>query len=81
MQRLLVKYGSQISVLSLVAAFAYLIVNPSKSSAVKGGKKRRWALELQSPLEKELLMFFHFKSKEEMISNGNEDALHFFLVL
>ncbi|XP_020107605.1 translocon-associated protein subunit beta [Ananas comosus] len=40
-KRLLAKYGSLVSVLSLVALFIYVLVSPSKSSAAKGSKKRR----------------------------------------
>ncbi|KAE8718468.1 translocon-associated protein subunit beta isoform 2 [Hibiscus syriacus] len=39
--RLLAKYGSQISVISIVALFVYLLVTPSKSSGVKASKKKR----------------------------------------
>ncbi|KAK7311319.1 hypothetical protein RJT34_09374 [Clitoria ternatea] len=39
-KRLLAKYGSLISVVSLVVTFVYLVATPSKSSA-KGGKKKR----------------------------------------
>ncbi|MBA0726403.1 hypothetical protein Golax_002234 [Gossypium laxum] len=39
--RLLAKYGSQISVISIVVLFIYLIVTPSKSSAAKASKKKR----------------------------------------
>ncbi|OMO99346.1 Translocon-associated protein subunit beta [Corchorus olitorius] len=39
--RLLAKYGSQISVVSIVGLFIYLIVTPSKSSAGKASKKKR----------------------------------------
>ncbi|XP_022739951.1 translocon-associated protein subunit beta-like isoform X2 [Durio zibethinus] len=38
--RLLAKYGSQISVISIVVLFIYLIVTPSKSSGAKASKKR-----------------------------------------
>eukprot|EP00268_Persea_americana_P048019 TRINITY_DN503_c0_g1_i1.p1 TRINITY_DN503_c0_g1~~TRINITY_DN503_c0_g1_i1.p1 ORF type:complete len:195 (-),score=39.89 TRINITY_DN503_c0_g1_i1:409-993(-) len=40
-KRLLAKYGSQISVLSIVGLFVYAMLSPSKSSAAKGSKKRR----------------------------------------
>ncbi|XP_016738605.1 translocon-associated protein subunit beta [Gossypium hirsutum] len=40
-KRLLAKYGSQISVISIVVLFIYLIVTPSKSSAAKASKKKR----------------------------------------
>ncbi|CAB4275503.1 unnamed protein product [Prunus armeniaca] len=40
-KRLLAKYGSLISVLSIVVLFVYLVASPSKSGAAKGGKKRR----------------------------------------
>lgn len=40
-KRLLAKYGSLVSVLSLVALFIYVIATPSKSSAAKASKKRR----------------------------------------
>ncbi|OMO85498.1 Translocon-associated protein subunit beta [Corchorus capsularis] len=40
-KRLLAKYGSQISVVSIVGLFIYLIVTPSKSSAGKASKKKR----------------------------------------
>ncbi|GMY13007.1 translocon-associated protein subunit beta [Fagus crenata] len=40
-KRLLGKYGSLISVLSIVFLFVYLIVTPSKSNAAKGSKKKR----------------------------------------
>ncbi|KAE8680866.1 translocon-associated protein subunit beta isoform 2 [Hibiscus syriacus] len=39
--RLLAKYGSQISVISIVALFIYLMVTPSKSSSLKASKKKR----------------------------------------
>ncbi|MBA0781596.1 hypothetical protein Gotri_002505 [Gossypium trilobum] len=39
--RLLANYGSQISVISIVVLFIYLIVTPSKSSAAKASKKKR----------------------------------------
>ncbi|KAJ6949179.1 translocon-associated protein subunit beta-like [Populus alba x Populus x berolinensis] len=39
--KLLVKYGSLISVISVVVLFVYLLVTPSKSGAAKAGKKRR----------------------------------------
>ncbi|MBA0634036.1 hypothetical protein Godav_021963 [Gossypium davidsonii] len=39
--RLLAKYGSQISVISIVVLFIYLILTPSKSSAAKASKKKR----------------------------------------
>ncbi|KAG6741579.1 hypothetical protein POTOM_054844 [Populus tomentosa] len=41
LQKLLAKYGSLISVISIVALFIYLLVTPSKSGAAKGSKKRR----------------------------------------
>ncbi|TXG54924.1 hypothetical protein EZV62_020180 [Acer yangbiense] len=40
-KRLLAKYGSQISVISIVVLFVYLLTSPSKSGATKGSKKRR----------------------------------------
>lgn len=40
-KRLLAKYGSLISVISIVVLFIYLVATPSKSSAAKGGKKKR----------------------------------------
>lgn len=40
-KRLLAKYGSQISVISIVVLFIYLILTPSKSSAAKASKKKR----------------------------------------
>ncbi|XP_002298662.2 uncharacterized protein LOC7461631 isoform X3 [Populus trichocarpa] len=40
-KKLLVKYGSLISVISIVVLFVYLLVTPSKSGAAKSGKKRR----------------------------------------
>ncbi|KAI4348365.1 hypothetical protein L6164_009097 [Bauhinia variegata] len=39
-KRLLAKYGSLISVISIVVLFVYLLVTPSKSSS-KGSKKKR----------------------------------------
>ncbi|ESR60212.1 translocon-associated protein subunit beta [Citrus sinensis] len=39
-KRLLAKYGSQISVISIIVLFVYLITSPSKSAA-KGSKKKR----------------------------------------
>ncbi|KAL1812197.1 hypothetical protein ACET3Z_022262 [Daucus carota] len=39
--RLLAKYGSLVSVISIVVLFIYLVASPSKSSAAKGGKKKR----------------------------------------
>ncbi|XP_042500172.1 translocon-associated protein subunit beta-like [Macadamia integrifolia] len=38
---LLTKYGSLVSVISIVVLFVYLVATPSKSSALKGSKKRR----------------------------------------
>ncbi|KAJ7976279.1 putative Translocon-associated protein, beta subunit [Quillaja saponaria] len=40
-KKLLVKYGSLISVISIMVLFVYLVASPSKSSAAKGSKKRR----------------------------------------
>uniref|UniRef100_A0A5B6YQ19 Translocon-associated protein subunit beta n=1 Tax=Davidia involucrata TaxID=16924 RepID=A0A5B6YQ19_DAVIN len=40
-KRLLAKYGSLISVISIVVLFVYLVATPSKSSAAKGSKKKR----------------------------------------
>ncbi|XP_043811971.1 translocon-associated protein subunit beta [Manihot esculenta] len=40
-KRLLAKYGSVISVISIVVLFVYLVATPSKSSAAKASKKRR----------------------------------------
>ncbi|KAI3417957.1 uncharacterized protein J3R85_014092 [Psidium guajava] len=40
-KRLLAKYGSLISVITIVVLFVYLVATPSKSSAAKGSKKRR----------------------------------------
>ncbi|KAA3482076.1 translocon-associated protein subunit beta-like [Gossypium australe] len=39
--RLLAKYGSQVSVISIVGLFIYLMVTPSKSSGLKASKKKR----------------------------------------
>ncbi|KAI8031678.1 Translocon-associated protein subunit beta [Camellia lanceoleosa] len=39
--RLLAKYGSLISVISIMASFVYLVATPSKSNAAKGSKKKR----------------------------------------
>ncbi|CAN0870143.1 Translocon-associated protein subunit beta [Linum grandiflorum] len=39
--RLLAKYGSLISVISIVVLFVYLVSTPSKSSGPKGSKKKR----------------------------------------
>jgi translocon-associated protein subunit beta len=39
-KRLLAKYGSQISVISIVSLFVYLLMSPV-SNAAKGGKKKR----------------------------------------
>ncbi|KAF9607093.1 hypothetical protein IFM89_032209 [Coptis chinensis] len=39
--RLLVKYGSLVSVISIVVLFVYLVATPSKSGAAKTSKKRR----------------------------------------
>ncbi|XP_058102999.1 uncharacterized protein LOC131246665 [Magnolia sinica] len=39
--RLLAKYGSLVSVLSIVGLFVYAVISPSKSSAGKASKKRR----------------------------------------
>ncbi|PON68871.1 Translocon-associated protein subunit beta [Parasponia andersonii] len=39
--RLLAKYGSLISVVTIVVLFVYLLATPSKSSAAKGSKKKR----------------------------------------
>ncbi|KAB2075846.1 hypothetical protein ES319_A07G249400v1 [Gossypium barbadense] len=41
LQRLLAKYGSQISVVSIVLLFIYLVATPSKASAAKASKKKR----------------------------------------
>ncbi|GMP29767.1 hypothetical protein CsSME_00004738 [Camellia sinensis var. sinensis] len=38
---LLAKYGSLISVISIMASFVYLVATPSKSNAAKGSKKKR----------------------------------------
>ncbi|KAI7990588.1 hypothetical protein LOK49_LG12G03074 [Camellia lanceoleosa] len=38
--RLLAKYRSLISVISIMASFVYLVATPSKSNAAKGGKKK-----------------------------------------
>ncbi|KAI7981659.1 hypothetical protein LOK49_Contig23G00001 [Camellia lanceoleosa] len=38
--RLLARYGSLISVISIMASFVYLVAIPSKSNAAKGGKKK-----------------------------------------
>uniref|UniRef100_A0A2P2LB89 Translocon-associated protein subunit beta n=1 Tax=Rhizophora mucronata TaxID=61149 RepID=A0A2P2LB89_RHIMU len=40
-KRLLAKYGSLISVITIVVLFVYLISTPSKSSAAKASKKKR----------------------------------------
>ncbi|XP_048433669.1 translocon-associated protein subunit beta-like isoform X1 [Pyrus x bretschneideri] len=40
-KRLLAKYGSLISVVSIVVLFVYLVATPSKSGAAKGSKKKR----------------------------------------
>ncbi|GMP29768.1 hypothetical protein CsSME_00004738 [Camellia sinensis var. sinensis] len=40
-QTLLAKYGSLISVISIMASFVYLVATPSKSNAAKGSKKKR----------------------------------------
>ncbi|CAL5368667.1 unnamed protein product [Camellia sinensis] len=40
-KRLLAKYGSLISVISIMASFVYLVATPSKSNAAKGSKKKR----------------------------------------
>ncbi|KAG6621786.1 hypothetical protein I3843_03G003100 [Carya illinoinensis] len=40
-KRLLAKYGSLVSVISIMVLFVYLISTPSKSSATKGSKKKR----------------------------------------
>ncbi|GLT81618.1 hypothetical protein SLE2022_000590 [Rubroshorea leprosula] len=40
-KRLLARYGSQISVITLIALFVYLLITPSKSSAAKASKKKR----------------------------------------
>ncbi|KAL0549468.1 hypothetical protein IC582_013951 [Cucumis melo] len=39
-KRLLTKYGSLISVISIIVLFIYLVASPSKSAA-KGSKKKR----------------------------------------
>ncbi|XP_068648188.1 uncharacterized protein [Aristolochia californica] len=41
LQRLLAKYGSLVSVLSIVTMFVFMITRPPKSGAFKGSKKRR----------------------------------------
>ncbi|OAY37147.1 translocon-associated protein subunit beta [Manihot esculenta] len=40
-KRLLAKYGSLISVVTIVVLFVYLVATPSKSTAAKASKKRR----------------------------------------
>ncbi|KAG2709939.1 hypothetical protein I3843_04G002400 [Carya illinoinensis] len=40
-KKLLAKYGSLLSVISIMVLFVYLISTPSKSSAAKGSKKKR----------------------------------------
>ncbi|GAV77227.1 TRAP_beta domain-containing protein [Cephalotus follicularis] len=40
-KRLLARYGSLVSVVSIVVLFVYLVMSPSKSSSAKGSKKRR----------------------------------------
>lgn len=40
-KRLFAKYGSVVSVLSIVGLFVYVVLTPPKSSAGKGSKKRR----------------------------------------
>lgn len=40
-KRLLAKYGSLVSVISIMAIFVYLVSTPSKSSGAKGSKKKR----------------------------------------
>ncbi|XP_050382213.1 uncharacterized protein LOC126799133 [Argentina anserina] len=40
-KRLLAKYGSLISVLSIVVLFVYLVATPGKSGGAKGSKKKR----------------------------------------
>ncbi|KAI3976103.1 hypothetical protein MKX01_016786 [Papaver californicum] len=39
--RLLTKYGSLVTVISMVVMFVYLVATPSKSGSAKSGKKRR----------------------------------------
>ncbi|XP_026385551.1 translocon-associated protein subunit beta-like [Papaver somniferum] len=40
-KRLLTKYGSLVTVISVVVTFVYLVATPSKSGSAKSGKKRR----------------------------------------
>ncbi|TQD78926.1 hypothetical protein C1H46_035498 [Malus baccata] len=40
-KRFLARYGSLISVVSIVVLFVYLVASPSKSGAAKGSKKKR----------------------------------------
>nr|XP_043606887.1 translocon-associated protein subunit beta-like [Erigeron canadensis] len=40
-KRLLAKYGSLVSVITIVVLFVYLVATPSKSGAAKGSKKKR----------------------------------------
>ncbi|XP_071693958.1 uncharacterized protein [Rutidosis leptorrhynchoides] len=40
-KKLLVKYGSLASVITIVVLFVYLVATPSKSGAAKGSKKKR----------------------------------------
>lgn len=40
-KRLLAKYGSLVSVISIVVLFVYLVATPSKAGAAKGSKKKR----------------------------------------
>ncbi|KAI3503626.1 hypothetical protein L1887_32072 [Cichorium endivia] len=40
-KKLLAKYGSLVSVISIVVLFVYLVATPSKTGAAKGSKKKR----------------------------------------
>ncbi|KAI3699962.1 hypothetical protein L2E82_44572 [Cichorium intybus] len=40
-KKLLAKYGSLVSVISIVVLFVYLVATPSKTGATKGSKKKR----------------------------------------
>ena len=41
LQRVLAKYGSLVSVISMVVLFVYLIATPSKPNAAKAGSKKK----------------------------------------
>jgi len=65
LQRFAMQFGPPFSAISLVALFGYIISTPSKSSASKANKKRRWntnAMNLQGRYQ--MLTAQHFSILE-----------------